>query len=123
MGNAFSRTNTADPGAGKQVPAGRQAEQEPRRIGITGAGGINQGVHHLSVDYMDLIAGNNNRALFAARKGRDFAMAANRLQGIIKILDLIESHDFFFIGEQDIDMVLRQVEEFFAVTVDAKWVR
>ena len=72
---------------------------------------------------MDLIAGNNNRALFAARKGRDFAMAANRLQGIIKILDLIERHDFFFIGEQDIDMVFRQVEEVFAVTVDAKWVR
>ena len=50
-------------------------------------------------------------------------MVANRLQGIIKILDLIESHDFFFIGEQDIDMVFRQVEEVFAVTVDAKWVR
>src|SRR5690606_481947 len=63
---------------------------------------------------------NDDGAFFTARDRHDLAFALDQGQGVIKGRNLIERHDFFFIGEQDVDVVFHEVDEGGAVAVHAE---
>ena len=47
-------------------------------------------------------------------------MVVDPLQRVVEVVDLVERRDLGFVGEQDVDLVLDELEELVAVPVDAE---
>ena len=101
----------------------REAVQKARSEQVAGAGGVDDAPDRLGGNDVGLIARDDHGAFFRARQGGDLAMPAHHLQGRVEIINLVERGDFLFVGEQDIDLVFDQIEEFVAPTLDAKRIR
>ena len=120
MGNDFGGGEAAQLGRARIAEALRVAEEKACGVEIAGACHIH-----------DLGNGNRRRNNNVITMGHDtaqgrtgdhghFTILAQRLQGAVKILRQVERLDFGFIGKDDIDVFADEIEEAFAVALDAE---
>ena len=123
MTDDFRRGNAADHGAGAKAPSLGVAVKETGGVQISGAGGVNDVFHLFGFDeYLNPLV-DDDRAFGAAGNGGDFDFVFDAVKAFVKIFFLIERFDFFFVAEDDIDMVVNQFLKVGTVTVDAAAVR
>lgn len=123
MADDFGGRDSPEPGAGLEVPLAGEAEQKAGRVGITGAGGVDDLTHRLRIEGVNGAVGNNNGAFFRTRQCRHLTMVANPLHCLGKGMDLVERDDLVLVGEQDIDVLFDEANEVGAMAIDAEWIR
>ena len=119
MTDDFRRGNAADHGAGAKASSLGVAVKESGGVQISGAGGVNDIFHLFGFDeYLNPLV-DDDRSFGAAGNGGDFDFVFDTVKAFVKIFFLIERFDFFFVAEDDIDMVVNQFLKVGTVTVDA----
>ena len=103
-----------------QLQAASEAVEEPGGVEIASAGGVDDLGARRGVDHMQLVLGDDDRALGRAGQNRDIAKRAHRLQAVVEAVHLIKRHQLRLVGEQNVDMALRQRPEIVAIAVDAE---
>jgi hypothetical protein len=99
------------------------AEEEPGGVQVAGPGGVDDARYRLGRDAVGVVAHQHHRPLLAPCEHGDLAAPAYGALGLCEVLDLVERADLLLVGEQDVDVVLDELAEFVAVTLDAERVR
>ena len=100
----------------------RVAAQEARRVEVAGTGGVEHARRRHGVDDMHLLAAQHHGALGPAGQRREMDVAADLLQRLVEVGDLVEADDLGLVGEQDVDTAIDQLAELGAPAVDAETV-
>src|SRR5262249_59575128 len=86
------------------------------------ARGVDERIRGVGVDHVDPGAARDDRASLTASQRRYLALSADALERGVEIVDSIEGADLRFVGHQDVDMVLDEIEKCLAMSIDAEWI-
>src|SRR5471030_996020 len=93
MADRFRRAEAAELAAGRKIATVREPEEESAGVKVTRARGVENLLDPGRVNEMGMITRDDNRALRAARQGRDLALAADLRRRGVEIVGFIERAD------------------------------